>query len=311
MLSWAGAWVKEFRVLFLFFAIVPLATGSAVAYRYYPELFSWPYFLLALAAIVLLHAGTIAFNDYFDFRSGADLIGRERTPFTGGTGLLPAGTLKPWQVLAAGGACFALCVAIGMFIVFTRSPIILLFGVIGVGLGVFYTAPPLKLAYRLLGEITWLVSFPLTALGALFVQCPALMPGEIIAMLPAITAAVVSMIPGALLATAGLLVLEFPDHYADRDASKVGITVLLGKNASLALFILLCVLAFGWIVFSAATGFISPASLLAFAGLPVIAWVGAGLAKYGERPVKLIPYIIGGAATIYAISTIVVLSILI
>ena len=99
MLSEAGAWVREFRVLFLFFAVVPLATGAAVAYRYYPGLFSWPYFFLSLAAILLLHAGAIAFNDYFDFRSGADVIGRERTPFTGGTGLLVNGILKPY------GAC--------------------------------------------------------------------------------------------------------------------------------------------------------------------------------------------------------------
>ncbi len=93
-----------------------------MAYRYYPGLFSWPYFLLSLAAILLLHAGAIAFNDYFDFRSGADVIDRERTPFTGGTGLLVDGTLKPYQVLAAGSLCFAVCIAIGMYIVFTRSP---------------------------------------------------------------------------------------------------------------------------------------------------------------------------------------------
>jgi 1,4-dihydroxy-2-naphthoate octaprenyltransferase len=309
MLSSAGAWIREFRVLFLFFAAVPLATGAAVAHCYYTDRFSWLYFFLSLVAIVLLHAGTIAFNDYFDFLSGADLISRERTPFTGGTGLLPAGVLKPWQVLAAGSICFVLCVAIGMFIVFTRSPIIFLFGVAGVGLGIFYTAPPLKLAYRLLGEITWLASFPLTALGALFVQAPALWPHEILAMLPAITATIVSIVPAALLATAGLLVLEFPDYHADRAAAKIGIAVLLGKRATVMLFTALCTFAFVAIALSIAFGFLSFVSLLALAGLPVLVWVGTGLVKYGERPTKLIPYIVAGAATIYTISAIVVISI--
>jgi 1,4-dihydroxy-2-naphthoate polyprenyltransferase len=309
MLSKAGAWVREFRVLFLFFAAVPLATGSAVACRYYPGLFSWPYFFLALAAILLLHAGTIAFNDYFDFRSGADVIGRERTPFTGGTGLLVDGTLKPYRVLLAGCLCFAICIMIGMFIVFTRSPIIFLFGLAGVGLGIFYTAPPLKLAYRLLGEITWLSSFPLTALGALFVQSPASNPGDVIAMLPAITAAIVTIVPVALLATAGLLILELPDYYADREARKVGIAVLAGKRAAIGLFALLCMVAFGWLALSVAYGFLSAAGLLTLAGLPVLAWVYFGLVKHNERPVKLIPYIGAGAVTIYLISAIVVMSV--
>jgi 1,4-dihydroxy-2-naphthoate octaprenyltransferase len=286
-----------------------LVTGSVVAYRFYPGQFSWPYFFLSLAAIVLLHAGTIAFNDYFDFRSGADAIKRERTPFTGGTGLLPDGTLKPWQVLAAGCLCFALCIAIGMFIVLTRSPIILLFGVAGVGLGIFYTAPPLKLSYRLLGEVTWLSSFPLTALGALFVQSPAFLPADILAMSPAIIATLVTIVPAALLATAGLLVLELPDYDADREARKVGIAVLAGKKAATALFVAFCTAAFVWLVMAVLTGFLSSAGLLALIGLPVLAGVAFGLAKHGERPAKLIPYIIAGAATIYLVSVIVIISI--
>lgn len=308
MLSKTGAWVREFRVLFLFFAVVPLATGSAVAYRYYPGQFSWPYFFLSLAAILLLHAGTIAFNDYFDFRSGADVIGRERTPFTGGTGLLVDGTLKPRHVLAAGCLCFAICIVIGMYIVFTRSPIIFLFGIVGVALGVFYTAPPLKLAYRLLGEITWLISFPLTALGALFVQSPVFEPGDVIVMLPAITAAIVTIVPVALLATAGLLVLELPDYDADREARKAGIAVLAGKKATTVLFVVFCALAFGWLVLAVAAGFLSVTGLLALAGLPVLAWVIGGLVKHSDSPVELVPYIVAGAATIYLVSVIVLIS---
>lgn len=308
MLSVAGAWVREFRVLFLFFAVVPLATGSAVAYHYYPGQFSWPYFFLSLAAILLLHAGTIAFNDYFDFRSGADVIGRERTPFTGGTGLLVDGTLKPHQVLAAGSLCFAICIAIGLYIVFTRSPVIFLFGVVGVALGIFYTAPPLKLAYRLLGEITWLASFPLTALGALFVQSPIFRPGDAIVMSPAIVATIVTIVPIALLATAGLLVLELPDYHADRKARKVGIAVLAGKKTTTVLLIVLCAIAFGWLILSVASGFLSGLALLALAGLPVLAWMVRGLVKHSESPAKIVPHIVAGVVSIYLISAIVIIS---
>ena len=195
-----------------------------------------------------------------------------------------------------------------MYIVITESPVIFLFGVVGVALGVFYTAPPLKLAYRLLGEITWLASFPLTALGALFVQSPVFGPGDAIAMFPAIAATIVTIVPVALLATAGLLVLELPDYQADREARKVGIAVLAGKKATTVLFVVLCAIAFGWLVISVAAGFLSLAGLLALAGLPVLAWVARGLVKHSEKPAELIPYIVAGAATIYLISAIVIIS---
>ena len=129
-----------------------------------------------------------------------------------------------------------------MFIVFTRSPAVFLFGVVGVGLGSLYTAPPLRLAYRLLGEITWLVSFPLTALGALVVQAPPFSIADVMAMQPALTAAIVDAMPVAMIATAGFIVLEFPDYNADRASGKIGAAVLLGKRATIVLFAAFCVL---------------------------------------------------------------------
>ncbi len=155
----------------------------------------------------------------------------------------------------------------------------------------------------------WL-HFPLTALGALFVQSPVFGPGDVIAMLPAIVATIVTIVPMALLATAGLLVLELPDYYADREARKVGIAVLAGKKTTTVLLVVLCAIAFGWLIISVAAGFLSGLALLALAGLPVLAWMVRGLVKYSESPAKIIPYIVAGAATIYLISIIIIISLL-
>lgn len=303
--------MKEFRPIFLLLAVVPLAIGSIVAYNYFPAQFSWPYFLVSLAAIVLLHAGTITFNDYFDFRTGADVINQERTPFTGGTGLLVDGTLKPLHVLLAGIGCFIICVALGMFIVFTRSPVIFLFGMVGVALGAFYTAPPLKLAYRLLGEISWLLSFPLTALGALFVQAPLLSIGDIETMLPAIVATIFTALPLALFATAGFFVLEFPDYNADRKINKLGIAVLVGKRATIVLFLASCLLAYASLIVITLSGIMPIACLSALITIPLFLWVGIGLIKYYEAPTKLVPYIVAGAGAIYLASALIIISLLI
>ena len=85
-------------------------------------------------------------------------------------------------------------------------------------------------------------------------------------MLPAIVATIVTIVPMALLATAGLLVLELPDYYADREARKVGIAVLAGKKTTTVLLVVLCAIAFGWLIISVAAGFLSGLALLALAG---------------------------------------------
>ncbi len=45
--------------------------------------------LLILLGALLMHVAVNGFNEYFDFRSGLDLMTR-RTPFSGGSGALPA-----------------------------------------------------------------------------------------------------------------------------------------------------------------------------------------------------------------------------
>lgn len=308
MLSKLGAWVKEFRLIFLLFSIVPVLIGSIIAYDFYPGQFSWYYLLLSLIAIVLLHAGTIAFNDFFDYWTGADRLNQDRTPFTGGTGLLVDGTLRPAHVLVAGSACFLLCVAIGMYIVFTRSPIVFLFGIVGVGLGAFYTAPPLKLAYRLLGEITWFISFPLTALGALFTQVPPASLAGLTGMSDVVLMTIVAMLPIAFLGTAGFFILEFPDYNADRKARKLGVAVLLGKRKTMYLYVLMCVLAYLSLVAAILFNYLPVASLSVLVTIPCFVWVWTGLKKFLEAPVRLVPYIAVGAGAIYLACALVIVS---
>ncbi|HMK47535.1 MAG TPA: prenyltransferase [Methanocella sp.] len=311
MLSKASAWIREFRLIFLLFAVVPLLTGSLVAYNLYPGQFSWFYLAVSMAAIILLHAGTIAYNDFFDFWTGADRINKERTPFTGGTGLLIDGILDPMHVLIAGSICFVLCILLGMYIVFTRSPIVFLLGVVGVGLGAFYTAPPLKLSYRLLGEISWFLSFPLTALGAFFTQVPPSSIAGVIGMWDMILATVIAILPTAFLGMAGFFILEFPDYNADRQAMKLGVAVFLGKKNTIYVYVLMCILAYASLLLAVIFDFIPMAGLSALITLPLFVWVWTGMKKYIETPVRLVPYIVAGAGAIYLASALVIIALLV
>ncbi|BAI62502.1 UbiA prenyltransferase family protein [Methanocella paludicola SANAE] len=297
------AWLKEFRVLFLIFVALPVVMGSAVAYAYVPESFSLLYGVLAVVAMMALHAGTVIVNDYFDFKSGTDVLNKERTPYSGGSGLLPEGKLSPMSVLIAGLLSFGLSAVLGIFIVITRSPAVLAVGFIGAVIGFFYTAPPFKLAYRGLGETARLIATPLMVLGAFVVQVP-LSPANFNDFLVPLAVVFVSSLPVAFLNTAAMYIFQFPDYEADSAVGKKNLVVRLGRKNAVYVFILLSALAYLAFFAGILSGMLPYFAAIAFVALPLSAFACQGLLKYFDRPRSLVPYM-KSASDSYILATIV------
>ena len=78
------------RLNFLILAITLVAAGAAASA--YDGSFSWSRTMLALVALLALHASVNALNEASDMRRGLDLE-TQKTPFSGGSGTLPAGLL--------------------------------------------------------------------------------------------------------------------------------------------------------------------------------------------------------------------------
>lgn len=296
------AWLKEFRILFLLFVTLPVILGAAIAYAYDPARFSLFYFLITAVAMMSLHAGTVIINDYFDYRSGTDIINKERTPYSGGSGLLPEKILNPGQVLAASIGCFILCIALGLFIVVTRSPVLLFIGIAGVLLGLFYTAPPVKLAYRGLGEAARTIATPLIVLGAFLVQIPITSGVELSQAALPLLVAFFSSLPVAFLNTAALYIFEFPDHDADAATGKQNLVVRLGTKNGVYLFYFLSALAYVSIPVLILLGYLPILSGTALIALPLSAFSAYGLMNYHNFPKKLIRYL-KSASDAYVIAT--------
>jgi 1,4-dihydroxy-2-naphthoate polyprenyltransferase len=121
---------------------------------------------LTLIAALLLQAGTNLINDYFDHRSGVD-SSASLSP----SGVIQQELLTPRAVLIGGALCFAVAALLGVVLAIQGGPIIWLLGVIGVLIGLLYTAGPAPLAYVGLGEIAVFLAMGIgMTLGAYVVQ---------------------------------------------------------------------------------------------------------------------------------------------
>ena len=105
-----AAWALATRPRTLVAGFVPVAVGSAVAWR--DGKFSLLPALGALVGALLIQIGTNLANDYFDFMRGADTNDR-----LGPARVTQRGWLAPSAVYRGAIACFAAAFLVGLYLV--------------------------------------------------------------------------------------------------------------------------------------------------------------------------------------------------
>lgn len=214
------------RAAFFPASVVPVILGALLARR---QTGMWDWGLLAwtLTGILLMHAAANVGNDFFDHWSGNDDGNRSFIPpFTGGSRTVQDGLITSRGLAVLAAICFAgfLAVAIGL----SRrvgAPVLWL-GAAGAATGILYTAPPVMLAARGLGEIVVALDFAvLPSLGAYFVQSGQWSWRPVWVSLPV-----------AILIVAILVVNQFPDYEADRAVGKRNWVVRLGRPRAALLY---------------------------------------------------------------------------
>ena len=104
------------RAPFLLLPVTLVVCGAGAAA--YEGTFDWRPTLLALVALVAAHIGVNSLNEYSDMRRGIDL-NTIRTPFSGGSGTLPAGDAPTGAALTMGLGAAGAALAIGLWLVLT------------------------------------------------------------------------------------------------------------------------------------------------------------------------------------------------
>jgi len=263
------------RVPFLTATFVPILLGAMVARH---EGFSaWWLFLLALVGGSAIHLGLNIANDVSDAASGADEANVNPTMFSGGSRVIQYGLVSLQAMRTASIACYAVGIAIGLYLTATRGIELLWIGIAGVFLSIFYTAPPLKLVHRGLGEIAVALGFgPIMVLGTYFVIAQQLTFEAFYASLPV-----------AIFIMLVLYVNQVPDRAGDERAGKRTVVVRLGKEAIVTGYVASVVAAYLLIAIGAIAGVMPVWTLLALGTIPLALKVHQALTSHYGSPYEL------------------------
>ena len=250
------AWLMLPRFQFLPLTVILVSLGTAIAA--YEGYFHFGHFLLAMIGSIFVHMTVNVINDYHDYVDGIDL-NTQRTPFSGGSGMLPSNLMKPKQAFWFGTICLLIAMVIGFYFVMVKGwllfPLLLLAGFSAYFYNVYFSK-------WFMGEIFAGLGFgPLLILGSYYVQTGRYSWETLVA----------SLAPGIL--TSNLLFLnEFPDWEADRKGGRRHFVISLGKKDASYLFVSLLAASYLCII----VGVLSKM-------MPVLTLIGLGTIGFGWK----------------------------
>lgn len=264
------------RPAFLTIALAGCLLGFATALD---AAFSWSLALLTVLLAVATQAGVNVFNDYYDHLNGTDAANVDRLfPFTGGSRFIQNGVMSPSQMRAWALILFAAVIAGGLWLIAVQGAGLFWIGLGGLLIGWAYSAPPLKLNSRGLGEACVAAGFLLIVAGADFVQRGALSAKPWMLGLPY-----------ALLVTNILYINQFPDRAADILAGKRHWVARLEPAMAARGYWLILMLAALVLTSLVAAGQLPSLALLSLLAVLPALKAGRILSLHAHEPAKLLP----------------------
>ena len=265
-------WLVASRIRYRFFlyaGLLPYLLGAAWAYAI-DHRFDAAIFWAGLGGIVLAVIGVETFNEYFDSRMGTDRVFNP-------SDLPPMSRAVFW----IGVAAFAGAYAVGGWLAWRGGWPIVAFAVLGGLAAIFYVAPPIRWAYRGLGETVIGLSYgPWMVLGSLYLHTRELSWGALFA----------SLVPGFLIAALAV-VNAIPDFHQDRLVGKRNLVVRLGRRRAVGLYLALASVGLLVAAVGVAARMFPPGCLAALLGVPLLVSSGRSALRTYERPREFVPAI--------------------
>ncbi|MEY2631881.1 MAG: hypothetical protein RIR00_535 [Pseudomonadota bacterium] len=233
---------------------------------------------LTLFFALVAHAGANVINDYHDALSGCDAANTERVfPFTGGSRFIQNGVLTLGATGKFGYALLLTVIPAGLWLTAVSGSGLILIGLAGLLVGWAYSAPPLKLQARGLGEFGIVAGWLLVVLGSDYVQRGAF------AFLP-----LAAGLGFALLVANVLYINQFPDLSADARAGKRTVVVRLGAARARWGYALIALACYGWVLAMGLLGALPALALLSLLPAAISFAAARGLWQHAGQPGQLV-----------------------
>jgi 1,4-dihydroxy-2-naphthoate octaprenyltransferase len=205
-------WLRVIRFRFLAASAIAVTTGLVLSYWDQPNGFNVFFAFMTYLGIFCLHSSVDLLNDYWDYKRGIDLI-TKKTRFSGGTGVLPEGLLKPQEVYRAGILFLAFGLLIGVYFVFIKGYVVgLILGFATLSIVLYST----KLVNLGLGELFVGIKGALIVIGSFYVQTGNIILGSVIAGI------VIGMLSSLV-----LFINSIPDVRPDKEKGRKTLAIIL------------------------------------------------------------------------------------
>ena len=287
----AKVWVEETRPQFLL--LTPVCVFAGIAASLYDGIsFHGLYFTLAFIGALCAHITVNVLNDYSDYKTGVDLKAI-KTPFSGGSGILPSAAMKLGEVLALGLGSLAVVIGIGIYFLTVYGAAMLPIGIAGVIFASLYT--PFITRLPMASEFA-AGGFALMILGTYFTQAGTYS-----------SAAVISTVLGWLLIANLLLINEIPDMEADRVGGRKHLPITFGTGVASKIYCAIVVLSYAVIVGGVIGEILPELALLGLLTLPFGVKAMRGALKSHDDIGNLVPSL--GANILVVLGTPLLMSI--
>ncbi len=237
------------RAPFLLLPVTLVVAGSGAAA--FEGCWSWRNSLIALVGLAALHAAVNVLNEIIDYKTGIDFH-TSRTPFSGGSGTLPAGLMKVRGAWVVAVVSIAIGGSVGLYFLGVYGtgflPVVLLGAVCVLGYANIF-------ARTGIGEIAAGLGLGgLAVYGDALVQC-----GQAGAL------AAAAGVPAFLMTFNLLLLNEFPDEGPDRSGGRRNLVLLFGRPAAAKVYAAAAIAVPVWITVLVVVGWFPLAALVAVA----------------------------------------------
>lgn len=252
-------WMMTIRAYAFPASIIPVIYGSLLAVILNKGLkFDFLIFFLTLIGSMCVHVGANIINDIFDYKKGIDKENKELGIPHGGSMVLSMGLVSIEQMKIISLISFAISLVIGIILWQMTGIWVLYLMIFGLFASVFYTATPLQLKYKALGDIMVFLGFGTgMTFGAYYVQT------KEFSWLPIILSIPLGFLIDAILHSNNMRDVKFDGSFGIKT-----IPILIGEKFSKYFYYFLIIGAYLSIVIFVLLGLLPWPALLNFITLP-------------------------------------------